>query len=300
MSYAIQITEANGTQIVHALASAQTTIGSDPAADICLSSASHLLAQHVLVAPCPERCWVSTVAGSPLWDSAGMAVTAAYVPWGSRLTLGPYVFELQKNTSCRTQQLPRNRDLKVADIASEPAEPKAAGIHPGFLMLLIATLAYATLQGFTGSSGGSRRGLVDAPNLFEEEGRSCQGANAARRARVAEAQALAKSERAVFDLRDGVLAVELYAEAENCYRKAGMDMEAEYVLDVGSRFRQSMQEEYDLLRLRLSRALASDSTESAKRQIRRLSELLYHKADSRYGLALRRISARLSKQGKTL
>lgn len=300
MSYAIRITRSNGVQSVHPLGEGQVTLGSDPCTDICITDEAGLLPQHVLLAPRDGKCWVSTAKDSPLWDRSGVAVSGTYVSWGSRLTLGKCVFELCKTGVSGKPPSRRNQSDTSADKASETTELSRARIHPGFLMLLFATLAYVALQGFGSRDSDPGMGLAETPALFAEESRTCQGANPSHRAPIAEEQALAKSERSVFDLYDGVLAVELFFEAEDCYRKAGQSSAAEYVLETGVAFRDGMQEEYDLLRLRLSRDLEANNTASARAQVRRLSELLRHRADTDYGLALRRLSARLAKQGQTL
>ncbi|MCP4446826.1 MAG: hypothetical protein GY811_15980 [Myxococcales bacterium] len=298
MSYAIQITKSCGEQSIHRLDAAQTTIGSNPGMDICVSGEPGILEQHVLLAPKEDACWVSTSPGSPLWDNCGEAVDAGFVPWGSRLTLGRCVFELLRENSQEIASAQRNRRSTSSDTGGESTCSERQGIHPGMLMLLIATLAYAVLQGLTPASSDASVAPSQAPELFARAVPTCQGANPVHRAPLAEEQALAKGERMVFDLQDGVEAVGLFSEAQDCYRKAGLRREAGEVAEMGAALQLRILEEYDLLRLRLARDLSDDNWKSAGVQVRRLSELFRNQEDSSYALTLRRLSARLSRKGQ--
>jgi hypothetical protein len=300
VTYKIRITKSNGEQTTHALDKPQTTIGADANANICIVGESNLLPQHMLLAPRPADCWVSSAPGSPVWDKDGAAVEGAYVPWGSRLTVGRCTFELLSDERAVKLSTTRNREPRSTDTASESDEPAKERIHPGLSMLLVITLVYAALQGLTGADAPAAHGLTAAPPLFDDALVVCRGENPGHRAVSLEEQAAAKSERSVFDLQDGIEAVALYSEAHACYRQSGLNAESEYVLASASALRSDLEEQYNLLRLRLSRDLAAAQHKSALSQVRRLSELLSHKAESNYGLALRRLSARLSKEGSTL
>ncbi len=299
MTHAIRITKSTGEQQVHPLTAVQTTIGSDPKSDICLHGETGVLPQHVLLAPRDGQCWISTAAGSPLWDEQGQAVEGAFVPWGARLTLGNCVFELQSEKSTKRSKKARNREGGSPDKGGESTEAKSQGIHPGFLMLLIASLAYAAF-GFAGAANSHGGVLPPAPSLFGEDVVACESKSPAHRAAVLEEQAIAKSERSVFDLQDGVAAVGLYAQSHACYQKAGRNDAAEYVLVAGKSLRTSLEEEYALLRLRLARQVSANDTERALAQVRRLSQLLRHQSEGSYWLALRRLSSRLTAEGTKL
>ncbi len=299
MSYAIRITRANGEVLEHALTKAQTTVGSDLKSDICLHGETGVLPQHVLLAPRDGQCWISTAPGSPLWDEQGQAVEGAFVSWGARLTLGNCVFELKNEEKSKKPKKSRNRGGGALDKGGESTEAKSQGVHPGFLMLLIASLAYAAF-GFAGSANVHGASLPTAPELFGEVVVSCDSNNPTHRAAVLEEQAIAKSERSVFDLQDGVVAVGLYAQSHACYEKAGRAAEAEYVLESGKSLRRDMEEEYALLRLRLNRQISASQPERALVQVRRLSQLLRHQSQGNYWLALRRLSSRLTAEGTKL
>ena len=300
MTYAIRITRSSGEQTLHPLTAAQTTVGSDQRSDVCITGEASILPQHILLAPKGEQCWVSTTPGSPVWDKDGAAVEGAYLAWGSRLTVGRCALELIEEKSAAKVEPSRNPKEAAADKAGESSAPPSERVHPGIFMLLIVTLAFSAFQLVSNGGQASGSGLSEAPQLFADAEVTCRGENPGHRAITLEEQALAKSERSVFDLQDGIEAVALYREAQACFSKGGQTAEAAHVAEAGTALRASLAEQYDLLRLRLSRDLSSSNRASAKVQVRRLSELLRHKADSNYALSLRRLSARLAKQGSSL
>lgn len=292
MEYQLQITQSNGISDLHTLTEREFTIGSDASSDICLVGESKLLPKHILIAPRTDSCWISTARGAPLWDQEGQAIEGAFVPWGSRLSLGSCVFELQAVENKAKDESLRNFSSTPAD---KPGEPTKAP-SPIIIMLLLCTLAYTAL-GFMGEPETMASKLpADAPELFEGE-HSCTGENLAHRARIAEDAAVAKSERTVFEKQDGVSAVELFAQAEACYSAARLTEDANYVAARGSELREELSEEYKLLRLRLARALSEGDDDLASSQLRQLLALLQHRGDTSYVLSLRRLQLRLSKQG---
>lgn len=298
MNYSIQITTSDGVAHHHVLSLPQTTVGTDAAATICLAGEPGIVAQHLLLAPREADCWVSTTPGAPLWDSRGQAVEGAYVPWGSRLTIGRCAFELLSAPAPKAKNLPiaRNQVRSSPDTGGESVKPPGSPIHPGILMILIVTLGFGAMRFLPRSGSATHAELARAPALFDANVLGCTSANPAHRAELLEDEAHAKSERSVFDLQDGVAAVHLYAEAASCYRDSGKMTTSEEIASLGTSLRSSIEEEYELLRLRLSRNLAENNREGALTQVRRLSELLRHKANGPYALTLRRLSARLTQE----
>ena len=122
MSYQVRITDASGDVLLHALSKEEIIIGSDPGCDICVSGETKLLPKHILLAPSPQQCWISTSKGAPLWDSEGQAVEGGFVPWGTRLTLGGCVFELQNTEITKQAQSARNPELQATDKPSESSK----------------------------------------------------------------------------------------------------------------------------------------------------------------------------------
>ena len=161
------------------------------------------------------------------------------------------------------------------------------------LLLLLCTLAFFSLQ-LVGDDSSSAASLPDkAPGLFETS-YACTSQDPRYGAQEAEASALAKSERSVFDKQDGVSAVSLFAEAAACYRSAGERSKARAADNQAATLRASLNQEYQLLRLRLSHAIESGDTSRAQSQLRGLLALLRHRPEHGYVLALRRLTLRLS------
>ena len=279
MNYRVRITKSCGDTQEYALASEEVSIGSDPGADICLLGETSLLPQHILLSPREQECWVASAEDAPLWDQNGKPVQASFMPWGTQLRLGLCRFEL------------------LAMPSREPALARGgqgdAKSNPVTLMLLLCALAFFSLQ-LVGDDSSSAANLPDkAPGLFENS-YACPSKNPRYGAQEAEASALAKSERSVFDKQDGVSAVKLFAEAAACYRSAGERSKAQAADNHAAALRASLNQEYQLLRLRLSHATSSGDTSRAQSQVRGLLALLRHRPNDSYVLALRRLRLRLS------
>jgi hypothetical protein len=135
----------------------------------------------------------------------------------------------------------------------------------------------------------------DIPVLFALEYK-CTSSNSALRGRAAEQEALAKSERSVFEKQDGVSAVGLFAEAEACFRASGQTRDAEFVAARGQKLRSEFEIEYKLMRMRLARALSEGDKALASSQVNSLMALLHHRSESSYVLNLRRLQVQLSKK----
>lgn len=290
MRYQVQITQSSGERTIQALGEGEITIGSDGSSDLCLRGEAKLLPRHILVAARGERCWVSTAKGAPLWDQEGVAVDGAYVKWGARLSLGSCVFELQAFDS---KGPGKSRNNPLGSAADKPGERSKAP-SPIVIMLLLCALAYAAIGLLDKPETMASALPSEHPSLFDE-GQKCGSNNPVHRAPLAEEEATAKSERAVFAREDGVEAVRLFTEARACYHAAGQAGEAEFVDTRRRGLQEALEEDYTLLRLRLGRALAEGDRSSARKQARQLLTLLHHRKDSSFVLSLRRLELQLSK-----
>lgn len=290
-TYELHITQTGGETKVHALTSAQLIIGSDPAADICLVGETKLLPQHILIAPRGDQCWISTASEAPLWNEEGQPVEGSFVPWGARLTLGACSFHLQEIEISRESESASNPPALPADTPNESTTTTS----PVIVMLLVSVLALAGIALLDGPETSAAALPPAPPELFDAEP-ACTSKNALHRATLAEEEAFAKSERAVFEKQDGVSAVKLFAEAEACYRVAKRTARSNEVRAQSRSLRASLEEEYKLRRMRLSRALNANDNTQAKAELRQLIELLEHRSDSDYVLALRRLDLHLSKE----
>ncbi len=291
MNYQVRITQSSGAVHLHPLNKSELTIGSDGSTDVSLAGEEKLQAQHILFAPRAEHCWVSTAKGAPLWDAEGQPVQGAFVPWGSRLSLGSCAFELQALEIAKQDDSASNSGPPAPDKASESSKTT----NSIFIMLLLSALAYLSLGLLEQPETLASALPSDAPELFEAD-HSCASRNPEHRARAAEDAAFAKSERSVFEKQDGVSAVELFAEAEACYRAAKDSTSAALAAERGMELRLELEEEFKLLRMRLSRALHAEDRELARVQLHQLLALLHHRKNHRFVLALRRLQLQLSKE----
>ncbi len=289
--YGISITNTLGKVTEHKLEPGQTTIGSDKNSTISLPPGDGLLAQHILLVPSPEGCWVSTVPGAPLKSEKGESVDGQYVEWNSQLSLGRLCFSLKSKKTGKKIAQARNQKGKAPDTGEESSNT----VSPVIIMALLLALAYLG-NGFLGASQPDVESISTAPPLLFAESVKCASGNSGHRAEQAEEAAFAKRQRSVFDLQDGIAAVELFSESENCYRAAGRPTEAQAVQSEGSELRASLEAEYKLLRVRLQRALHSGNRSVASTQVNRLQELLRHRASHSYVLALRRLEIGLSRK----
>ncbi|MBL4637227.1 MAG: hypothetical protein JKY56_25455 [Kofleriaceae bacterium] len=289
--YGLSITDSLGKITEHKLGTGQTTIGSDKGSTISLPAGDGLLAQHILLVPSDEGCWVSTVPGAPLRSKDGEPVDGQYVPWNSQLSLGRLSFALKSKKVGRKGGRGRNQKGKTPDTGKESSNT----ISPVIVMALLFALVYLG-SGLFGASETDVASISAAPPLLFDESVKCASGNSGHRAEQAEEAAFAKRQRSVFDLQDGIAAVELFSESEDCYRVAGRQEEAVAIQLEGTELRASLEAEYKLLRVRLQRALHSGNRAVASTQVNRLQELLHHRASHSYVLALRRLEIGLSRK----
>ncbi len=289
--YQVEVKRASGKSETHVLQSGQTTIGSDGDSSIVLTDEPGLFAKHILMVPQKEHCWVSTLESAPLRSAKGEVIQAAYVPWGTDLRLGACQFRLLNGEKINKTEKSSNPVRATTDTGGEGSKK----ISPMFIVIVICLLAVLGVGMLKPSVPSAQGAPVNPPELFGALPK-CSSDNALHRARTAEESALAKSQRMVFDLKDGVDAADLFLESASCYETLGMSDESSRVSSEGMGLRQSLEEEYKLLRLRLTWAMQNAKLESAETQVRKLSALLYRHRDSSYAIGLRRLMVRLAKE----
>ncbi len=240
----------------------QVTLGKSGEASISIPSAVELELEHLLLAPRgKEGCWVSSSQGAltPTMRK-GKPFTSGIVPWGGELVVGR---------------------LKVKVTNKQPKAKRESQLSPivvfGGLGILAST-AWIFLQ----EQGGSIRAQtpVEPPVLFTEERAGCpESADPAAEARGLEYRADRKADRYHYDRQDGVQAVDLYGQAEDCLRHVGTPeavsragkLEVERV-----RLEQQLTADVAMLRLRLERALDQDEYERIASLAEDLDELFQH------------------------
>jgi hypothetical protein len=151
------------------------------------------------------------------------------------------------------------------------------------LGLLVATGAVLSTTRATTSSSPSKPEVP--PPALHASGSTCSvtGARSAEaRAFDAERAALAKRERYVFDLSDGVAALPLLDEAAACFRESGRIEDARRTSTALDEWRRKLDTDYASLQLELRAALADHRVKPALRAARDLEDLLAARADHPY------------------
>lgn len=271
----VEITRPDGTTERHRIEGEQVTVGRSPTAGIPLVNASDLEAEHLLVAPRPEGCWISVAEGASPATARGEIVRAQVVPWGTELRLGSV-------------------QLRVTD---KPTPTRSAGGQVSW-PVLIAAFVGIPLAGWMLLSEPEGELPTEAgappPALFDPVGECSEsGPGALHVAREAAEGGSHKSERYPFAAQDGVQAVELYAIAQACYQAAGRSSDARRIRRERETLVQHIEEDYRTHRLRLERALRFQRWEDALREARALGALTVHRQGDPYVTWLMLLERRL-------
>jgi hypothetical protein len=150
-----------------------------------------------------------------------------------------------------------------------------------------------------GTVSSTRERPVDTyPALFGIAPACLSQARSLEHARRLEELGLLRADRYPYDPRDGIHAVELYQQAESCYRAAGALLDATRVhaavIDLSSR----VQTDYAAARLSLSKALKAERWSVALEEVRRLLLLTEHVAKHDYVEWLKKIVGRLTARAR--
>lgn len=89
-------------------------------------------------------------------------------------------------------------------------------------------------------------------------------------------EASLRQERAPFYARDGVASVELYRSAEACFRKAGLDGDAERAGRTLRKLRADLEDEFHVRQVRLERFLGMKKHDHAQQEIYVLQSFVHH------------------------
>ncbi len=261
----VEITRPDGTMERHRIEGDRITVGRSPTAGIPLVNADDLEAEHVLLAPRPDGCWVAVAEGASPAIARGEPVQAAVVPWGTELRVGSV-------------------ELRVTD---KPTPTRKAGDGKVSWPVLIAAFVGLPLAGWLLLSEPEAELPMDAgappPALFDEPG-DCResGQSALHRAREAAEAASHTSERYPFDAQDGVEAVRHYGVAQACYEAAAKRADAARIGRERQALVQRIDEDYRTHRLRLERALKFQRWDDALREARALDSLTAHRQGDPY------------------
>jgi hypothetical protein len=256
MEATIDILRPDGTSERHRIEGEQITIGRSSAAGISLPSYSDLEPEHVLVAPRQNGCWISSARGAAIAvHVGGRPFENGLIPWGSEFVIGDLIF-------------------RVVDAAAEK-RAKKPGISPVvWLAFSVPLVAFLLLRKPHTEIASTE---AEPPKLFAENVRcSEQGPNAAARARSEADAGFFKSDRYVFDLEDGVQAVDHFALAAACYAASGSEVDAARMRTEHDALAGRIDEDYAGYRLKLERAIRDGLFEDALLRVRALRRLTRH------------------------
>jgi hypothetical protein len=251
----VEVVKPDGTQERFPVEGAQITLGKSGTAGISIPTANELELEHLLIAPRgKEGCWISTSQGALTPTlMKGKPFTSGMAPWGSELVIG----RLRIRVTNKRASAKKEGDQQVS---------------PVIILAAVAVLggaAWMMLKG-GGQSLPSAEGL-EPPPLLTEIPSTCPANGDAR---DLEYRAHSRGDRFRYDLRDGVEAVKLYAQAAACYRGAGDATRAAEMERQRDEMKETMDADYAARRLRLHHALSTENWEEASVEARALASML--------------------------
>ena len=247
MNYYVEIVRTAGRSERHALRGAEVTLGRSPSATISLADVSDLAPVHILFAPRPDGCWVSSAKGSKTSVIvAGKVFESGVLPWGSEMDVGTLT-------------------LVLRDAAAEQAVSQD---RPKMLLrygILFGMVAAGYFFFFDDDEPLPDNPPADVPELFAALPDTCPaGAPAEKQARDAHEAAVTKAERYPYEASDGIEAVKLFRAAQRCFAESKNEAMARRMEVEFSLLKSKIEEDYLVHRVRQKRALKN----------RRLSEAL--------------------------
>jgi hypothetical protein len=150
------------------------------------------------------------------------------------------------------------------------------------LLLAFALLALTPLFGDSATPSAVGTSRVQHPELFLQGSVCSHPELPAVAARRSEELAHVRADRYAYDPADGVRAVELYGEAEACYRLGGLASSASRVHAAASLMIFRLTTDYAAARLSLARSLEQERWSAALREVRRLLRLTHHLGRNEY------------------
>jgi len=149
----------------------------------------------------------------------------------------------------------------------------------GLVSLFGACILLGVIAAWVGSSSEPRHGdrpVAEYPALFSDEVLCSNHSNVLDRGRKAEELGRIRADRYAYDPRDGIRAVQLYQEAEACYRSAGAERAAARVHQASTALIARIRTDYAAGRLNLTNALEQERWSDALVEIHRLLFLTDH------------------------
>ncbi|MBI5512393.1 MAG: FHA domain-containing protein [Deltaproteobacteria bacterium] len=219
-----------------------------------------LSAEHLLLSPRPEGCWVAIARGVTTQTLVnGSPFERGMVPWGKEVLIGSVRMVLNQGLSAKKEEKS----------------------NPLVLILAAVVVPVCIFMSFGDSAGPApQRVRQAAPALFDELNRPCPQndpqlvlAAAQESARIA----LSKSERMPFRTRDGIDAVNYYAQSSACFRNAGDESHARTAMSLANSLKARLEDDYRAHQFRMERALEQERWEDALYETRMVTALVSHR-----------------------
>ena len=236
----LEIVRADGRVHRQKLTDDRTTVGRSDQASVCVADAPELEPLHILVVPRERGVWLSSArnAQTPVLLD-GKPFESGELPLGTEVDIGSITLRVVAGDD-------GDRTKRARNIV---------------LLVLVGVVAVPLLGGRDDARPPAP--TEPPPPLFAAKQDNCpsQGEAAVRRGVQLAERARSKTLRYPFDPREGLAAVALYRSALPCLEEAGV---AEEIAREEKRVRQRIEDDYQLLRLNLERALGeSDWSQSA-------------------------------------
>jgi hypothetical protein len=249
MSVCVEIVRADGRVHRQVLADERTTVGSSDQASVFVADAPELEPLHILIVPRQKGVWLSAArnARTPVLLD-GKPFESGELGLGTEVDVGSITVRL------------------VA--ADDGSNKRARNI---ILLIVAAVIAVPLLN--RDDAGAPPPSTEPAPPLFPAQPTDCpsEGDAALRRGAQDAERARSKTLRYPFDPREGLSAVGLYRAALPCLQ--GTEW-AEQVAREEKQVRQRIEDDYQLLRLHLERALGEEDWKLASTASSQLLALL--------------------------
>jgi hypothetical protein len=171
-------------------------------------------------------------------------------------------------------------NMQTNQTSTELPAPKKQVSVPVILAAAVGILASAYLFFFSGTNNSIADAKGAEPSALFDDAVACSQPGAAfNRAKECEDAATAKMQRYMFEAQDGVTAVRLGTEAEQCYLTDGKQSDAQRVRRRLDLWKQRINQDYQSARLRLRVGIQHGEMRDALSEVQTLRALVAHRND---------------------
>lgn len=267
-----------------AITEPQVTVGSSPSAGIPLVNASELAAEHFLLAPRKEGCWVGVAQGveTPLLCGDDV-LTGQVVAWGSTFTVGDLRFRLKEGSPPGPALFKAGAKPTLGADLSKNA----------FLGLVLVFWAVARFFPWGGDDDLLRGEVPEPTALFGNLAVACPVGAARELGDSFAYEALARMDRYAFDAEEGIFSVEAHSRAIACYQKVPDSVAAEAEERRRDALVEKIEEDYRARNLHLRRSIKNKDYQRALELDRELIVMVRTRRSSEYLRWLAKIERQL-------